>query len=644
MFTKKTFFILTLLLALYNTVSKAQQEEAALTYINPESGSKIERFSNGGEITFTTNFDADCGGFNVALVDQYRKEHGMADYIAYNTFISKKNAEDKWVVKFYKDITLLKDHVYALEIEGHEDADINSPVVAIVKAFYTGVTENFTYSDAVITNFTPEEGYEYTDAKSNYFFITYNKEVNIDTEKSFVAGSDGTKMPFEYIGNPYYEEKGKTIWQMNIPKNILNAATGEIKLYIYATDLDGLTVKGNVGIEADSHQEISYKCVLGYPQITVYPAGGNIDRLETFSLSCDGGIVIKDETKNISLYNSDRTTLIQSFSYTDLKIPEEDNSILRAQLQEAITKQGEYILVVPEGMFTLGTQQVDNKAMEVKYSIVDRMEQYGVDITPADNSIVKSLSKFIITLNKWDAAVPYYHNAQKITLTDKEGNTVTEAKASIDENRDKNNQCIITLNKEITAPGTYRLNIPYKAFIVDHTGNYYSPEMYFEYTIEETSQDELNFIVETTSGYDGSLAKISVTFNDFRSVEVWDRNKKVEITDTEGNVVSEAIVDNGNTYQKIFIAPQSGSISQQGTYYIHIPANTLKLDSKIYQYDLTVEFVFDTASSIQSIKGSNGTEKFYTIDGKFACEGTLTDISGRLKGIYIVKGKKINIK
>lgn len=641
MFTNKSLLVLLLVLG-FSLPMNAQESIHTIVSITPVDGSRISKFAVGDEICFTTNFDDECNGFKVSLIDTYRVDNNMDNSLVYETFVGK-DGNGGWKIKFYEDLVLLKDHIYQLYLEGHEAMDVKSPIVATVSAKYIGEQAAFAYSDAKIVTFSPDEGSLYDNAQNNYFFITFSKEVNIDMEKSGVIGSDGIKKPFEFWGNPY-PAQGKAVWQLNIPKSTLNAATGNIDLCIYADDLDGYHVKGNAGIDENSYQKISYQCFLGYPQLTVYPLAGNIDKLDTFSFSCESGITVKNSTAEIILYNSDKSQVIHRFCASDFVANEEDDCVLSAQLPTVITEHGDYVLVIPTGAFALGTGEFDNSKLELVYSIVDRMEQYGVEITPTDKSVVKKLSQFVITLKKWDAAVPYYNNQEKITLTDASGNVVTEAKASIDENRTLLNQCIIKLNKEVTAPGDYKLNIPYRAFIVDHTGNYYSPEMYFTYTIEEESPEQMHTTVTVIKGEDESLEKLIVRFEDYTFTDIVAENQQATITNEGGQVLSVGTIVRGTDYKEIDVRVDGNKLNTSGTYYLHFPANSLIIGAGKYKYEIVIPFALSGTTGINTIDDINSIVSVYTIDGVLVGKGTRKEIYSKLKGLFVINGQKVIIK
>lgn len=642
-FSLLAFMLFSLVCNLY-----AEESNFELLSITPENNSAIDKFEAGSKITFYTNFDDKCGGFKVSIIDKYRLDNNMDGSLIYKTFVGNKaTATSPWTVNFYSTITFMKGHTYIVQLEGHSASDENSPIVATVQATYTGDGSEFSYSDAKLLNIVPNEGDTFDDLDKNYIFLTFDKEVNIDSERSCFVGSDCTKSKIAYLGNPY-EEQGKKIWQLNVPVSVLQHATGEFKLNLYAKDLDGQVVKGNKGLDENSYTEISYQCDLGYPEVSVYPATGKVSKISQFNFSYDQGITIINPDATFYLFNSDKSQVIYSFQAKDLAVSTDDENVLTYTLLQPLTTLGTYYLSVPASAFGLGngTLMVDNRASVLEYSIADRMDEYDVTITPADNSQVTKLSQFVITLNKWDAAIPYYLNKEKITLTDLDGNLITEGNADIDENRTKANQCIITLNEEVETPGNYRLNIPYKAFIVDHTGNYYSEAMYFEYTVKKGPAPTINTTTTTVKAEDNSLSMVKINFTDYSYVDIENETARILIKDASGNTVSEGSLVPGENWNRINVKVTGETISQSGTYYLYIPANSINLEyAHLYKNELVVEFNFDSATSISNVEqASNRVAKVYNLNGCLVGEGNPAVILNNKKGIYIVNGKKVVLK
>ena len=173
---KKYFSLLAIMLFSFLGNLCADENNYQLLSITPENNSTVEKFNEGDKITFSTNFDDDCGGFKVSIIDKYRQDNNMEGSIVYKTFVaSRKNATSPWTVTFYQPLSFMKGHTYIVQMEGHEAADENSPVVATVQALYKGDGTEFTYSDATLTNIAPEASSTFNDADKNYVFLTFSK-------------------------------------------------------------------------------------------------------------------------------------------------------------------------------------------------------------------------------------------------------------------------------------------------------------------------------------------------------------------------------------------------------------------------------------------------------------------------------------
>ena len=90
---KKYFSLLAIMLFSFLGNLCADENNYQLLSITPENNSTVEKFNEGDKITFSTNFDDDCGGFKVSIIDKYRQDNNMEGSLVYKTFVaSRKNA------------------------------------------------------------------------------------------------------------------------------------------------------------------------------------------------------------------------------------------------------------------------------------------------------------------------------------------------------------------------------------------------------------------------------------------------------------------------------------------------------------------------------------------------------------------------
>ena len=611
------------------------QEDRILT-IDPEAGSKLAGFVKGSTLTFTTTFDEKSQGMSISIIDLKKKELGLTtDYIVDKEYTTEKDEEGRWMVKFYSNIEFMKGHLYQLTVEGHAEQSEKSDVTGTAWVTYEGDGVEYNYSDVILSTLSPTDGSELLTELNNNIFMFFSDAVKIDAERSCVVASDGSRQKFTQIVD--YKQNAKQ-YQLIIPTNVMKTATGEIKIMVYAVDANGNVVKGNTSMENDSHFEFTYICNIGYPSLALYPAQGSITELESINITYDQGMVINNSEAELTLYKSDKKTVIESIKASELGVAQEEPLVASFTLTSAIRQQGTYYLHIPAGVFGLGERMLDNQEMWVAYTVADRMATYGVTISPTDGKTVKKLDKFTITFNNWDAAA---HNRTKsvVKVVDENGNTVTIGRGSTDSNRTRLNQCVITLDEEVTQTGYYRLIIPEQAFILGSAGNNHNDEMYFEYTVEGGQQETTNVTV-TAIEKDGRLDRITLWFNDYEFTNLTQTpgTQIVKIYDSLGNEVGQGKLYLGGQKKEIYVQVDSETaITTTGTYKVVIPGGYLKLNAAVFKYDLSYTFKFEKTTGISNIQTAEVTGATYNMAGQH-----INQISR--PGIYIKNGRKIIIK
>lgn len=619
-----------------------------LTNITPEENSVLDGFSKGDSITFNTNFDAICGGFYERIVDNESKT------VLYSAFNSVKNDKGEWVLKFYEDVKLYQGHTYSLEIEGHEVADSKSGVVGKVSVNYVGNTigddddeddSGYEYSDVKYVYISPLDGDEMDNLRLNFLVAEYSGNVKIDRERSIIIDEDGITYPFQ---NFIPINQREDIWQMFIPLEILQRSTSHFKVHIYTRDLQDRVVKGNKGKGENSYYELTYRCYFGYPQIAVSPSEGKRNYLSDFTFSCDGGIDIKDDSKEIYLLGENKSTIIQTIKGSDLMVSDSNSNAYFYQLEDSIKTEGVYYMHVPEGFFALGYKSLDNRDTWVRYDIVNKQGFYGVTLDPAEGSELTKLSTISITFDDWDVVVPYYGNPEKITVTNEAGEIVTYGSASFDENRSQNNICIIKLNSTIKTPGEYTLNIPANAFFLGRNAESTSIPMYFGYTIVEEPDMALNADIYTEMDESHALRRIHLAFNDFNIVTLKQNDAEATLVDATGQMVAKGILTlaSGKRNLKVDIEPEY-QVTAPGDYTLIIPSGVIMFNSVVYNKELQLLVPFDPTSDIQLAAADNDNQewvKVYNLQGQLVREGKACEAFVGLKGLYIVNGKKMYIK
>lgn len=129
------------------------------------------------------------------------------------------------------------------------------------------------------------------------------------------------------------------------------------------------------------------------------------------------------------------------------------------------------------------------------------------EVTPADESTVKSIDKVVLTVD------PEYGvgtlNTNNVITVKKDGAEASNISASIDYAVDADNKVEITFAPEITEDGTYTVVIPEETFY-DLSDNLFNPELTYTFIVDNSTNiggvevEDANAVVEVYS-VDGSL-------------------------------------------------------------------------------------------------------------------------------------------
>ena len=600
-----------------------------LTNISVAEDSLIAKFSIGDSITFNTNIDSICGGFRERIIENGTKN------ILYEAFNSVKNEKGEWVLKFYEDVELQKDHTYTLEIEGHEVADSKSKAVGKVSVIYRGngekpqeFVDDFEYSNIRYVAFSKLDGEELNSYRANFVIIEFSGEVKIDTDNSKIIDEDGNEHAFDKVTR--VDGQQGYWYEFDIPLQLMLQSTESLTLHIYATDMAGRAVKGNLKQGeytvrgGNDHYVLRYKCELGYPALTVSPEEGSYMSLKDFTFSNDQSIDIKNASNEIKLLSSDGA-VVASLKAGDL-VKGADNLSFTYSLEQAIDIVGKYTLLVPDSTFAIGTKMKGNKTTSIAYEISNKLQMYGLEsMNPNDGTGVESLSKFVITFI--ENAVPEYFNTQKISVTNDKDSLITYGKASIDEKRENNGQCIIILDDPVTEPGSYHLNIPANTFALGLWGDHLSKEMTFDYEVLGPPDLTLDVLINNFVDSDKKLDKVELTFPSLGYVDMVNRKnipfREVVLTDTLNNEIAIGRLRIGGNKNQLVVdsirykenlQKELGEKLGSGTYKLHVPANIILFGSEIYEKEYVLEIDFDPAYDVNIRTKEDINHKLESID------------------------------
>lgn len=202
------------------------------------------------------------------------------------------------------------------------------------------------------------------------------------------------------------------------------------------------------------------------------------------------------------------------------------------------------------------------------------------------------------------------------------------------------------LDKDITAAGTYIIDVPKGAFVFDVIDRIYNKRMRFTYTIDGLP-DPAEKIESAPKEYKAlaELSDIILTFSNASYTDVANRDSVAKLFNaSDGELVTTGEIKTVSGRQRILIELKD-KVTTDGTYTLHVPANSLLLNSKLYDKDLTFTYIVDVAAGVASIVATGDEPvRVYSLTGVLVREGKASEVLSGLKGAYIVNGKKMLLK
>ncbi len=634
---------------------KAKYDSFVITSADPAKDASLEALAQGQILTVSTNMNDQIGCMIFQIRDLNPANADEAIIYSLSYFTKQDNGTFTYQIPF--NMKLVKGHDYKVEITAYateDDLNYGNAPIGEDYIIWHGAAEPFKYSTVQFVSIDPApETTSISSLDQRVFTVTFDGLVNLNSNTTFINTGMGSSAPFESIqpvdGDSTTGETFATQWILTVSEAMIESSKPSITLSIVATDMDGRIVEGNTGNEENSYFCFVYNITIGVPDLIITPADGSeVTSLYKFIVGCpELGLNPSWTAGEIYLYNMNREQVAYVKDATPV-IPEAEqdnwdyNPVeYELYLDKEITTNGSYYIIIPEGWFNLGTEfnQMNSKQTIVSYYINGEVS-LDVTIDPADGSNVTSLKKFTLTFDSSAEAAPSW-NGEKATLTNAQGEVVAQGEANYGDDFNIMNQVSITLDTEITADGTYTLNIPAGLFIVDNEN---STAMTFTYSIGEQKPDL------TIDPADGSkvqkLSVFTITFDSATEAAPSWNGEKATLTNAQGEVVTQGEANYGDDFNilnqvKITL---DAEITADGTYTLNIPAGLFIVDN---ENSTAMTFTYYVGNSaINAILGNDIKEyKVYNLKGILVLK---TDKKEALKqlsdGVYIINGKKVILK
>ena len=278
---------------------------------------------------------------------------------------------------FANGATLRKDVTYTLTLEAYasEEAWQRDGAYETVTLTYVGAAEAFKYSDVTFESITPAEDFVISDKSQNKFVVKFSGAVEMVENLTFVNMGQGATQAFESI----VPNADKTEYTLTIAESVLETLRNEVYIVFAANDAKGKRVQGNNGEEENSCFAISFKTVIGIPDLTVLTIG------------CSEGLAPSWNAGNITLTDANGNTVALNDPEAVVDGADEfaTPTAWTVALAEELKTVGTYTLTIPAGYFNLGKTQgqvMGNKETVVVFNITDAAQ--GINGITIDTEVV----------------------------------------------------------------------------------------------------------------------------------------------------------------------------------------------------------------------------------------------------------------
>lgn len=415
-----------------------------------------------------------------------------------------------------------------------------------------------------------------------------------------------------------------------------------------------MTVKYTVSDSGDAELVKDFEPVTYSPDTL---STTKVQELSTVTLTFESNAVINPNvTDQIVVYIADGRTQVTTASAAISAAEVVPNEVV-ITLDEAITDEGTYRIVVPEGLFgnekyaessyTLGHC---NPEFAINYEVGATANVDNVVADPADGSTVESLSRILLTFPDAIDVGPSYATGLSIEVRDAQGNKVMGATSDIDWDIEEVNKIPVDLDEELTTAGTYTVNIP-AGFYLLNEGNDETHEINLTYTIGAAGNAD-NVTADPADGSTvGSLSRIVLTFNDANDVApAYDPSVgEIELRDENGQKVVGATSDIDWGIEELNKIPVDldETVSTSGKYTLHIPAGFYFLNEGTDEtHEINLSYIISNADGISSWFGDD-VKAFDVYDASGAAimrNASREQLNTLRRGLYIVNGQKILVR
>ena len=484
-------------------------EDFKVLSITPDL-SKPQGYWDNQVLTINTNHNDAIGVVGITVTDNNALNPMEAMLINSLSFSSGRKLGDASEVSFTIEgkWKFLQGHTYTAEIILYNGEDTNTdegPTKIVSKLTYefTGTVEGYKYSDLKLVSIDPEPySVIITDPAQAVFTYTFSGPVNI-TKVLTPQGQNGNNV---YPQTCLSSNDDKTVWTINLSDDaFVKSLSAELLLHVYAQDLNGYQLRGDLGEEEGSCFTASWECDLGGKSIVVLSPkdGETVETLTEIVVASVNGEEMSYNWATMAIQDLLGNTIGTLVCETEGKAKEfhftkwiEGDSWDSTPLSDL--KSGSYVIYFPIACFQFGEEfaAVNSRSLYSGFQVGsgENPDDPGVDpaeqetfkynkVDPENDSTVKSLDTIKIWFPEMVAC-----NEFNVEVFDASNNSVVSGTGTYD--WDDVNLIVVTLSKPVTEAGKYEVVIPARAIgndefmTSDGKAGLCNPEIRLSYTVD----------------------------------------------------------------------------------------------------------------------------------------------------------------
>lgn len=561
-----------------------------------------------------------------------------------------KGEDGKFTYKINIDYALNNGVTYPVTFTGwasEDDSHYGDPIFEET-VYVSGATATYEYSPVTITYPETllyeqnEANFNLKNSKCNGIYFRFSDAVEL--EKAFVVLGMGATQDCAVT-----MLEDETMAVITIPNDVLTTYANFI-VSILAKDKNGNVVQGNNGEGDGSYISVFVDAKFNLPEVTMIDPtpDATVEKISTIKFGYDKGIA-PSWLANITILDKARNVVATS---TDIVVAYPDETAewggeAIVSFNNEITENGTYTVVVPEGVFNLGTsvQGGANNNQEAIFNItVDNgdtpSQAMHVSANPQEGE-VGSLKDFEFTFMDYNSCAWTYEAMPFIS--DGDGNKLATI-SNVDYGTGWN-QLVCSLKGEITEPGTYILTIPAGAVTYNDNPDNLNSEVTFKYTIADKSSENVT-ITPAAGNVTEIPALLILTFND--QTEVGASGNCTLVDDKGNSYKAELGIYWDGDYNQLQIKLADGAITAEGTYTLTIPAGavTYGASGDLSNGELVFVYVIATTDTISALLANQSSVDVYDVNGTLVKAGADAAALKALatNKVYVINGKKVILK